>query len=199
MSRHDAFPARAPRAQRAAPRRAGCLLLAGAAWVQMTNPANAAVDLSQYADFGAADLLLTAATIRQTGNDHRAMIDQTAYPGAAGNLALIDQAGDTHVALVTQVGDLNRARVQQSDSRNEAHVTQTGIGNSIDIWQSGVGNWLSGQQVGNGNVANIVQSGESRISFSQIGNNNTVNLMQPSTGAPVVISITGNGVTVTQR
>jgi len=189
----------APRALTPARSTACCLVLAGVAWLQASSPAAAAVDLAQYSDFGMADVLLTAATIRQSGNDHRAMIDQTAYTGATGNIAQIEQTGAMHVAFVTQVGDLNRARVVQSDSGNEAHVSQTGIGNSIDIWQSGTGNWLSAQQVGNGNVANIVQPGDSRISFSQIGNNNTVNLLQPSTAVPMFIAITGNGMTVTQR
>lgn len=175
------------------------LLMTCAAWLQACNPAAAAVDLAEYSDFGMADVLLTAATIRQSGNDHRAMIDQTADIGGTGNIAQIDQSGDGHVAYVTQVGDLNRARVLQSDSYNEAYVTQTGIGNSIDIVQSGSGNWLSAQQVGNGNVANVIQAGDSRISFAQIGDNNTINISPSSTGVPVVIAITGNGVTVTQR
>ena len=170
----------------------------GAALLLSAAPAMAAVDLTEYSDFGQADILLTAASIVQSGDGHIALIDQTIDGGGIGNIAHVDQSGATNVAYVTQTGDLNRARVVQSDSDNLATITQTGIGNSIDVLQSGMGNQLNGLQQGDGNVATITQSGNSHITFAEIGNNNILNISQPSSGVPVAVFINGNGVTVTQ-
>ena len=162
-------------------------------------PAMAAVDLTEYSDFGQADILLTAATIRQSGDDHVALIDQTIEDGGTGNIAQIDQEGATNAAYVTQIGDLNRARVMQYDADNLVTITQEGIGNSIDVSQTGFGNVLSGLQRGEGNVATITQTGDSSITFFEIGNNNILNISNPAAGVPVSVYIQGNGVTVNQR
>ncbi len=170
----------------------------GAALLLPAAPAMAAVDLTEYSDFGQADILLTAATIRQSGGDHIALIDQT-LDGDTGNIAQIDQEGGHNEAYVTQIGDLNRARVVQSDDDNIATITQEGIGNSIDVSQTGLGNVLNGVQRGNGNVANITQTGDSNVTFFEIGNDNIVNISNPVAGVPVQVFIVGNGVIVTQR
>jgi len=162
------------------------------------SPAMAAVDLTEYSDFGQPDILLTAATIRQGGDDHMALIDQT-NDGGIGNIAQIDQEGTANQAYVYQIGDLNRARVAQYDSDNRVTITQEGIGNSIDVSQTGDGNVLNGLQRGEGNVANITQTGDSNITFFEIGNNNILNISNPAAGVPVQVYIQGDGVTVTQR
>ncbi len=171
----------------------------GASLLLSATPAMAAVDLTEYSDFGQADILLTAATIRQSGDDHVALIDQTIEDGGTGNIAQIDQEGGTNAAYVTQIGDLNRARVMQYDTDNLVTITQEGIGNSIDVSQTGFGNVLSGLQRGEGNVATITQTGDSSITFSEIGNNNILNISNPAAGVPVSVYIQGNGVTVNQR
>ncbi len=171
----------------------------GTALLLSAAPAMAAVDLTEYSDFGQADILLTAATIRQSGDDHIALIDQTIDAGGTGNIAQIDQSGANNQAYVTQTGDLNRARVVQFDSDNQVTITQTGIGNSIDVSQSGSGNVLNGLQRGDGNVATITQAGDTSITFAEIGNNNILNISNPAPGVPVLVFINGNGVTVNQR
>ncbi len=176
-------------------RRGGVL---GVALLLSYSPARAWVDLTEYSDFGQSDILLTAATIRQSGDDHLALIDQT-NDGGIGNIAQVDQEGATNAAYVTQIGDLNRARVVQYDSDNMVTITQEGIGNSIDVSQTGYGNVLNGLQRGDGNVANITQSGDSSITFFEIGNNNILNISNPAAGVPVQVYIQGDGVTVTQR
>ena len=170
----------------------------GAALLLSYSPAMAAVDLTEYSDFGQSDILLTAATIRQSGDDHMALIDQT-NDGGTGNIAQVDQDGATNAAYVTQIGDLNRARVAQYDSDNMVTINQEGIGNSIDVSQTGYGNVLNGLQRGDGNVANITQTGDSNITFFEIGNNNILNISNSAAGVPVQVYIQGDGVTVTQR
>ena len=171
----------------------------GAALLLSVAPAMAAVDLTEYSDFGQADILLTAASILQSGDGHIALIDQTIDAGGTGNIAHVDQSGSTNLAYVTQIGDLNRARVVQSDSDNLVTITQHGIGNSIDVMQSGMGNQLSALQLGDGNVATITQTGGTSITFAEIGNNNILNISNPAVGVPVLVVINGNGVTVNQH
>jgi len=170
----------------------------GAALLLSYSPAMAAVDLTEYSDFGQADILLTAATIRQSDGSHIALIDQT-LDGDTGNIAQVDQEGGHNEAYVTQIGDLNRARVVQSDDDNIATITQEGIGNSIDVSQTGFGNVLNGLQRGNNNVANITQTGDSHVTFYEIGNDNIVNINNPAAGVPVQVFIVGNGVIVNER
>ncbi|MBV8503828.1 MAG: hypothetical protein JO006_19175 [Paucibacter sp.] len=172
-----------------------------------TAPVSLGSSLLRYTDIGQADILLTAASIRQSnGNNLTGTIDQTldtsstdrtVYPIGTGNIADIEQSGSYIQANLVQNGNLNRLRVVQSGSNNSVSATQLGTGNVADLSQSGMENSLTIYQNGNGNLITATQVGNGTATLQEIGNNNVITMNQPLNGKIVSLTIIGNGQRIT--
>jgi len=161
----------------------------------LTSHAQQIGDLTRYSDFGQPDILLTAASIRQSGDHHIGVIDQrtdisstdrTLNPIGDGNIADLVQDGSYNEAYLSQTGNLNRIRVEQSGSYNRTEITQDGVANTVDLKQDGFNNQATLTQIGTANTLDLqqtgannylisIQNGDSNsISFSQVGGNSAV-------------------------
>jgi hypothetical protein len=165
-----------------------------------------AEDLLQYSDFGRADILLTAASIRQSGDSQIARIDQTLdisgtdrslYPTGSGNIADILQDGSSNQAYATQSGNLNRLRIEQRGSNNYVSSTQIGVGNTLDVTQTGLANTLLANQTGTGNSIVLTQAGGNSAILTETGDRNAINVQQIVGGPNISMNLVGSGLTVT--
>lgn len=172
----------------------------------LVGPLALAADLTRYSDFGQADILLTAASIRQTGDLQRARIDQVTdftdtdraiYPIGSGNIADIVQEGAGNQAYATQTGNLNRVRIQQSGVDNYVSSSQTGVDNRLDVTQTGLSNSLVSTQNGTGNSVSLNQAGGNQAIFNETGENNSITVRQIVGGPNLNINLVGSGLTVT--
>lgn len=78
----------------------------------------------------------SAALLVQTGDDHRAAINQT----GPGNLGVVMQSGMMNSVNLMQSSSGNTAMIMQSGYRNVAAVSQMGNNHSAFVAQQGTGN-----------------------------------------------------------
>lgn len=175
---------------------------------QTALPAASVAELIASSDFGRADILLTAASIQQTGHNIVGLIDQrqdisttdrALYGVQGGNIAQIIQNGDDLDARIDQIGNLNRARIVQDGSGQIASAFQSGVANSVDIAQTGSGNLAITSQTGNGNLISLSQAGGNLAMLTEVGDRNQIRVQQVVGGAPVSLTLTGNDRVVTIR
>jgi hypothetical protein len=171
--------------------------------------AQMATNLRPLSDFGQADILLSAASIVQSGSRQKARIDQVSdvtgtdrllYPVGVGNIADIEQAGADNEAYVSQTGDLNRLRIVQDGLGNWVDALQLGVDNRLDVLQTGAFNVLNSHQEGVGNRITITQAGGNVADLTEVGNRNEISITQVPGGAPISLNLVGNDqrVTITQ-
>ena len=165
-------------------------------------PALGASDLLQYSDFGQPDILLSAATIRQSGesqiaaisqNDDFSTTDRSVYPIGKGNIADILQNGGYNQAYVKQAGNLNRVRIDQNGNNNYVDVSQTGVANTLDVTQTGLANTLMSSQSGTGNSIYLTQAGGNLAKLTETGERNSISVRQIVGGPSVSINLVGSG------
>lgn len=162
-----------------------------------------------YADFGRADILMSAAAIRQAdGSGSVARISQELdilgtdpmlYPIGHGNIADLSQTGSGNRAFLSQRGDLNRARIVQTGNDNVVNATQAGVDNRLDVTQTGISNSLVASQNGNGNRITLTQEGGNVANLTETGDNNSITVQQVVGGPSVSINLVGSGYTITIR
>jgi len=162
-----------------------------------------------YADFGRADILMSAAAIRQSdGSGSVARISQELdisstdpllNPSGHGNIADISQSGSGNRAVLSQRGDLNRARIVQNGSDNLVDASQAGVDNRLDVTQTGINNSLVARQNGNGNSLTLTQEGGNVANLTETGDNNTITVRQVEGGPSVSINVVGSGYSITIR
>lgn len=186
------------------------ILLTICAALPLSSHAQVGASLLQYSDIGQADILLTAASIRQSNGSNlvgsieqtldSSTTDRTVYPIGNGNIADLEQSGSYNSATISQDGNLNRIRVVQSGSNNTVNATQIGVGNVADLAQSGMENSLTIYQNGNGNLITATQMGNSTANLQEIGDNNVITLNQ-SNGVQTLnvsnITLRGSGLRFT--
>jgi hypothetical protein len=169
--------------------------------------AQSGAQLLQYSDFGRPDILLTAASIRQSfGDNNVARIEQVTditgtdralYPVGDGNISDVVQSGSGNRSFLTQTGNLNRARIEQNGLDNRVDASQTGVGNRLDVLQTGLSNSLLASQIGVGNSITAGQSGGNQANLTETGDNNTITVKQVIGGPNLNINLVGSGFTVT--
>jgi hypothetical protein len=164
-----------------------------------------AANLLRYTDIGQADILVTAASIRQSGDHQTGSIDQKAdvsttdrglYPVGQGNIADLVQDGSYNQAYLQQTGNLNRMRVVQDGVNNYVQATQIGVDNRLDLSQTGPENQLISHQEGTGNIITLSQAGGNVANLKEVGDRNEIHIKQVLGGAPVSIELIGSGLKV---
>ena len=151
-----------------------------------------------YADFGRADILMSAAAIRQAdGSGSVARISQELDISSTD--PLLNPSGHGNRAVLSQRGDLNRARIVQNGSDNLVDASQAGVDNRLDVTQTGINNSLVARQNGNGNRITLTQEGGNVANLTETGDNNSITVQQVVGGPSVSINLVGSGYTITIR
>ena len=119
-----------------------------------------------------------------------------------GNVAVINQFGDSNTSTLTQTGIGNMARFNIFGNHNTTSLKQDGNSNRFILNLEGSDNVIEGVQSGNENQLRMDLIGDGMStqnqSFLQTGNNLTLQLFDSGTGSsiPLQIEQTGNGASV---
>lgn len=154
----------------------------------------------------------STATVRQSGSNNEARVDQAGADGLTD--VLMDGAEQRLIARQRDLASLdarlhgvdNRLEVEQGGAVTDAStamVTMQGNGNAASLHQfsDGIGHSATIEQQGAANVALLWQEGSaSSVSLTQIGDANQANVSQLGTGNDAIIAQIGNalGISIDQ-